>query len=81
MSTTPESLLDSETSFGLFFAVISPTMTRPEIMRENITPILYVVIVATMTLLYVDYDNIEILKHPIDALYSLSTPHIEADED
>ena len=50
-------------------------------MRESITPILYVVIVATMTLLYVDYDNIEILKHPIDALYSLSTPHVEADED
>ena len=50
-------------------------------MRESITPILYVIIVATMTLLYVDYGNIELLKHPINALHSLSTPHEEADED
>jgi hypothetical protein len=50
-------------------------------MRESITPILYVIIVATMTLLYVDYENIELLKHPLNALYSLSAPHDEADED
>jgi len=50
-------------------------------MREAITPILYVIIVATMTLLYVDYQNIELLKHPLNALHSLSTVHDEADED
>jgi hypothetical protein len=52
-----------------------------KIMRESITPILYVIIVVAMTLLYVDYDNIELLKHPLNALHSLSTPHDEADED
>jgi hypothetical protein len=50
-------------------------------MRESLTPILYVIIVATMTLLYVDYENIELLKHPLNALHSLSTAHGEADED
>ncbi len=50
-------------------------------MRESITPILYVIIVATITLLYVDYGNIELLKHPLNALYSLSTAHDEADDD
>jgi hypothetical protein len=50
-------------------------------MRDSITPILYVIIVATMTLLYVDRENIELLKHPINALYSLSAAHDEADED
>jgi len=50
-------------------------------MRESITPILYVIIVVTMTLLYVDYENIELLKHPLSALHSFSTAHPEADED
>ena len=50
-------------------------------MRESITPILYVIIFVTMTLLYVDYQNIELLKHPLNALHSLSTSHDEADED
>ncbi len=50
-------------------------------MRETITPILYVIIVVAMTLLYVDYDNIELLKHPLNALHSLSTPQDQADED
>ncbi len=50
-------------------------------MRESITPILYVILVATMTLLYVDFGNIEFLKHPLNALHSLSTTHDEADED
>jgi hypothetical protein len=50
-------------------------------MRESITPILYVIIVATMTLLYVDFQNIELLKHPINALHSLSMAHDQADED
>ena len=50
-------------------------------MRESITPILYVIIVVAMTLLYVDRDNIELLKHPLTALHSLSTAHETADED
>ncbi len=50
-------------------------------MRETITPILYVIIVATITLLYADVENIELLKHPLNALYSLSTASDEADQD
>ena len=50
-------------------------------MRETITPILYVIIVVTMTLLYVDHDKIELLKHPLNALHSLSKPQDQADED
>lgn len=70
------------TSFGLFFAITRLSKTRQkENMRESITPILYVIIVIAMTLLYVDYGNIELLKHPINALHSLSTAHDEADED
>jgi hypothetical protein len=69
------------TSFGLFFAVIRLSKTRQKNMRESITPILYVIIVIAMTLLYVDHENIELLKHPINALHSLSTAHDEADED
>jgi hypothetical protein len=49
-------------------------------MRESITPILYMIIVVTMTLLYVDRENIEILKHPLTALHSLSTAHETAHE-
>jgi len=41
-------------------------------MRDSITPALYVIIVATITSLYVDYKNIELLKHPPNSLYSLS---------
>jgi hypothetical protein len=48
-------------------------------MRETITPILYVIIVATITLLYADSENIELLKHPLNALYSLSKAQDEAD--
>lgn len=51
------------------------------IMRESITPILYVIIAAALTLLYVDYENIELLKHPLNALHSLSTTHDEAADD
>ena len=50
-------------------------------MRDSITPILYVIIVVVMTLLYVDRENIELLKHPLTALHSLSTAHETADED
>ena len=50
-------------------------------MRDSITPALYVIIVATITLLYVDYENIELLKHPLNSLYSLSTAQDQADED
>jgi hypothetical protein len=50
-------------------------------MRESITPILYVIIVATITLLYADHENIELLKHPLNALYSLSAAPNEADSD
>jgi hypothetical protein len=50
-------------------------------MRESLSPLLYVIIVATMTLLYVDYENIELLKHPLNALYYFSTAHDAADED
>ena len=34
-------------------------------MRDSITPVLYVITVATITFLYVDYKNIERLKHPL----------------
>ena len=50
-------------------------------MRDSITPALYVIIVATITLLYVDYENIERLKHPLNSLYSLSAAQDQADED
>ena len=50
-------------------------------MRENITALLYVIIVATITLLYVDYENIELLKHPLNSLYSPSSAQDQADED
>jgi hypothetical protein len=50
-------------------------------MRDSITAVLYVIIVATITLLYVDYENIELLKHPLDSLYSLSAAQNQADED
>ncbi len=50
-------------------------------MRESITPILYVIIVATITLLYIDYRNIELLKHPLNTLYSRSAAPDEADQD
>ena len=50
-------------------------------MRDIITSLLYVIIVATITLLYVDYENIELLKHPLNFLYSLSAAQDQADED
>jgi hypothetical protein len=50
-------------------------------MRDTITPVLYVIIVATITLLYVDYENIELLKHSLNSLYSLSAAQDQADED
>ena len=31
-------------------------------------PVLYVIIVASITFLYVDYKNIERLKHPLNSL-------------
>ena len=33
-----------------------------KLILESVTALLYVIIVATITLLYVDYDNIEFLK-------------------
>jgi hypothetical protein len=50
-------------------------------MRDSIPPVLYVIIVATITFLYVDYKNIELLKHPLNSLYSLSASQAQADED
>ena len=50
-------------------------------MRDSITPVLYVIIVATITFLYVDYKNIELLKHPLNSLHSLSAAQAQADED
>ena len=50
-------------------------------MRDSITPVLYAIIVATITFLYVDYKNIELLKHPLNSLYSLSAAQAQADED
>ena len=52
-----------------------------KLIRESVTALLYVIIVATITLLYVDYDNIEFLKHPLDSLHSLSAAPNQADED
>ncbi len=49
-------------------------------MRQTITPILYVIIAATITLLYADFQNIALLKHPLTALYSLSPAQDEADD-
>ena len=50
-------------------------------MRDSITPVLYVIIVGTITFLYVDYKNIELLKHPLNSLYSLSAAQAQVDED
>jgi len=52
-----------------------------KLIQESVTALLYVIIVATITLLYVDYDNIEFLKHPLDSLHSLSAAHDQADTD
>ena len=52
-----------------------------KLVGESATALLYVIIVAAMTLLYVDYDNIELLKHPIDSLHSLTAVQDQADED
>ena len=52
-----------------------------KIVRESVTALLYVIIVATMTLLYVDSENIELLKHPLNALHSLSAAQDQADPD
>jgi len=40
-------------------------------MQEKIAAFLYAIAVATITLLYMDYENIELLKHPIDTLMVL----------
>jgi len=40
-------------------------------MRDKIAAFFYVLIVAVGTLLYVDYENIDLIKHPIDALSAL----------
>jgi hypothetical protein len=50
-------------------------------MRDSIPPVLYVITVATITFLYVDYKNIERLKHPLNSLYSLSAPQAQAAKD
>jgi len=34
-------------------------------MRDALVALLYVLIVATITVLYVDHENIELLKHPV----------------
>jgi hypothetical protein len=52
-----------------------------KIIRESIIALFYVIIVATITLLYVDYENIELLKHPLNSLYSLSAAQDQADKD
>jgi hypothetical protein len=73
---------------GLLFAVTRLLTTerkgmraKVHLIRESATALLYVIIVAAMTLLYVDYNNIELLKHPIDTLHALSAVHDQADED
>jgi hypothetical protein len=50
-------------------------------MRDSITPVLYVIIVATITFLYVDYKNIELLKHPLNSPYSKSVAQAQTDAD
>ncbi len=50
-------------------------------MRDSIVSLLYVIIVATITLLYIDYENIELLKHPLNSLYSLSAAQDQAEQD
>lgn len=52
-----------------------------KLIRESVTALLYVSVVAIMTLLYVDTDNIEFIKHPLDSLHSLSAAQDQADED
>jgi hypothetical protein len=52
-----------------------------KIMRESITALLYVITVAIITLLYVDYENIELLKHPLNSLHSLSAAQNQEDQD
>jgi len=39
-------------------------------MREHVAAFLYVIVIAIMTLLYIDYENIELLKHPLSTLSS-----------
>ena len=50
-------------------------------MRDSITPALYVIIVVTITFLYVDYKNIELLKHPLNSLFPLSAVQAQAAKD
>ena len=49
-----------------------------KLMREHVAAFLYVVVIAVMTLLYIDYENIELLKHPISAF---SATHSQIDDD
>jgi hypothetical protein len=50
-------------------------------MQDRIAALLYVIIVASITFLYVDYKNIELLKHPLSSLHSLSAARAQADGD
>ena len=47
------------------------------LMREHVAAFLYVIIITVMTLLYIDYENIELLKHPISAF---SATHSQFDD-
>jgi hypothetical protein len=47
-------------------------------MRESLAAFLYVLIVATVTLLYVNYENIEFFKHPLN---SWAATHDQADDE
>lgn len=50
-------------------------------MQDRIAALLYVIIVASITFLYVDYKNIELLKRPLSSLHSLSAARAQADGD
>jgi len=40
-------------------------------MQDRIAALLYVVVLATATLLYTDTENVELLKHPLNAIAAL----------
>jgi hypothetical protein len=50
-------------------------------MRDRIAAFLYVVIVTTATLLYADKENVELIKHPLDALAALWSQATDSDVD
>ncbi len=52
-------------SFGLPFAIVMRNRNRAKIMGDKLAPVLYLIIVAIVTLLYIDNNNVGHIKHAV----------------